>query len=1065
MRAASLTTVRFRRAMLTGVLVFLIPLIASARTEYVLRANGRIVKGEVCFFHAGPTTAPSDRWFYSNDVRCYPSSTLLDHPIARLHFFGRAPGLISNFGTILTNSEEQRPESYKRVPIDLVPSATFDARTIALGPGESLAILAAATSTTNGILLPLPDGTRETQVPAGLPLLALKIANRAISAVSLPFTLAAGTTGTASFPAAGTNTGIVVAWLKIPRELYAPAVMPEGVWGELRTHLECGTTRIAPVWDIRHSQIASGHLQIFTNVPAGRCTAVLDGDLWQPASTVITSVAGQVSTAPESLEAIPAGIITADYALPAGPVPLNARIATDCTTSLAAPALTIDLFHCAKQTDACRDATRTLTDNQPATFARLQPGTYWLRGTHPSLGATSGTASVSYNGRTHTTLTASAFPLFGRVTKGGKPVRAQLGFYQRGTPVFTTTDADGRYEVLLRDQPDATISVKLCDGGDELTHRATERPAANTAFDITLPDAHFVVTVEDAATGAKLADARITAAAAREKDTDEMLHVLRTTSNAEGAGEIVADPAWWWTVCASKTSSGYIDAACTDPLRLKDDETRVVTLRVQQTGTVKARILPLPHARGTRLYHVRAGTLLNTITIPPDGEVWLREEPAPGDYFTYTSPEAPLTVLTQWSRDEETLVLNRMATGGIALKVMAPETAHQGRLIGLQLGAYRIPSRALDRHPHARHQHDRAVAGEHADDPRHRTSRTAAHHPRPGAITARLSGGRGSFRDAALREYVSGCRCPQRARDLSLTTRTIDSKRRRDANSNGALLDGMKVHVVDAARRFAGQSRRIEVVDVADLRVEHVEHVEVEPHARRDLVSDTRIEEVRGIRAHAVVLDEGPRTEVAVAQLAGDAVKVDEGQPDRYDAFDRAGNAISTRIVVAKACAGEGVVGVDREPVAHVAVGRHLEAHATARPARLGAAGVAGEQELRRHVQRPQRRRQVNARDRRRAQPDLGTACAHEWRDAIGGLARGRIDADRDTARIVAVEAGAGVRVKLGVRPRPEDHRELRAEHRCAVATGVLRRVRIDVETVFVGSKACDRPQPRLPLN
>jgi hypothetical protein len=305
---------------------------------------------------------------------------------------------------------------------------------------------------------------------------------------------------------------------------------------------------------------------------------------------------------------------------------------------------------------------------------------------------------VRYNGRVHTTITPEAFPLFGRVTKGGKPVRATLAFSQHGSPVFATTDDDGRYEVLLRDQPDATINVTLCATHAELTHRATTRPVANSAFDIALPDAHVVVTVQDATTGASIAGARITGAASLEKEDEDTLHVLRATSDEKGKGEITTDPAWWWKICATNPATGYLEQACSGPLRLRDDESREVTLRLQKTGTVKARVLPLPHARGARLYHARAGTLLSTITIPADGEVWLREQPAPGDYFTYTSPAAPLSLIVQWAKDGETLVLTAPAATGVPLRITASDTARSGRLVGLRIQGVPVPSRALERH-------------------------------------------------------------------------------------------------------------------------------------------------------------------------------------------------------------------------------------------------------------------------------------------------------------------------------------------------------------------------------
>src|SRR5205085_1211952 len=51
-----------------------------------------------------------------------------------------------------------------------------------------------------------------------------------------------------------------------------------------------------------------------------------------------------------------------------------------------------------------------------------------------------------------------------------------------------------------------------------------------------------------------------------------------------------------------------------------------------------------------------------------------------------------------WTKDGEILVLNRPTSASTPIQVTAPETARGGRLIGLQIGAYRIPTRALDRH-------------------------------------------------------------------------------------------------------------------------------------------------------------------------------------------------------------------------------------------------------------------------------------------------------------------------------------------------------------------------------
>src|SRR5438477_4297996 len=99
---------------------------------------------------------------------------------------------------------------------------------------------------------------------------------------------------------------------------------------------------------------------------------------------------------------------------------------------------------------------------------------------------------------------------------------------------------------------------------------------------------------------------------------------------------------------------------------------------------------------------------------------------------------------------------------------------------------------------------------------------------------------------------------------------TLES--RAHAEANGAFLDWMEMHVLDAARRLAGKTRGVEVVDVAHCCVEDVEQVGVEPQTRRDGVADAGIDRVRRLRADGVVFDERARTEVAVAQFARESV-------------------------------------------------------------------------------------------------------------------------------------------------------------------------------------------------
>ncbi len=78
----------------------------------------------------------------------------------------------------------------------------------------------------------------------------------------------------------------------------------------------------------------------------------------------------------------------------------------------------------------------------------------------------------------------------------------------------------------------------------------------------------------------------------------------------------------------------------------------------------------------------------------------------------------------------------------------------------------------------------------------------------------------------------------------------------------------MRVQIIDAFRRFARQSRRVEVIDIARLRVEQVESFHDNPRVPRNPNSDVAVEDRRLVGSHAAVSHERTRTEVTQAQAA-----------------------------------------------------------------------------------------------------------------------------------------------------------------------------------------------------
>src|SRR5258708_6349123 len=102
----------------------------------------------------------------------------------------------------------------------------------------------------------------------------------------------------------------------------------------------------------------------------------------------------------------------------------------------------------------------------------------------------------------------------------------------------------------------------------------------------------------------------------------------------------------------------------------------------------------------------------------------------------------------------------------------------------------------------------------------------------------------------------------------------------------------MEVDVVDALGRLAAQARGVEIVDLAFPDVEQIEAVETHAPRFGELVADTAGDKRRGARAHAVVLDQGPRAEIAQPHAAEPAVQVVDVEAGGDPPLDRSRDAL-----------------------------------------------------------------------------------------------------------------------------------------------------------------------------
>ena len=96
----------------------------------------------------------------------------------------------------------------------------------------------------------------------------------------------------------------------------------------------------------------------------------------------------------------------------------------------------------------------------------------------------------------------------------------------------------------------------------------------------------------------------------------------------------------------------------------------------------------------------------------------------------------------------------------------------------------------------------------------------------------------------------------------------------------------MEVDIVDAIAGFIDESRGVEVIDVARVDVEQVEHLEHEAHLRSKAKAELSIHEARRLRPDAVVLDKRASAEMTQTEPTEHTRPAIDNGAKRDDRFD-----------------------------------------------------------------------------------------------------------------------------------------------------------------------------------
>lgn len=336
----------------------------------------------------------------------------------------------------------------------------------------------------------------------------------------------------------------------------------------------------------------------FRGVPAGKATLKLSGDRW-------LTVEQPIEVKPGSTHDVTAVVTTklvVNWWTPNNLAELaKARPACDDEAALNEP-VAATLLICSNrdpeatfmpgQSKNCSATEpRMLSVDEPQgtlTFENVPRGKHILRFTAGGLPPLEKEVRVFENETTVEQVEARWATVYGKVTKGGKPVHAK---------VFETAVTDpesGAYIAAFTRLPGAQpMRVKPCDGSAMYFHVPEDAPKENAAFDIEIPNNRVVVEVVDAATGKPVEKAGVSYAAPI-KGSERGAQFSMSAGKTDEKGRVTITtllPKKTLRICAMHAE---YDFACTDDFEIAETEEKQLRVALSKVVLRDGRV----HAPG-----------------------------------------------------------------------------------------------------------------------------------------------------------------------------------------------------------------------------------------------------------------------------------------------------------------------------------------------------------------------------------------------------------------------------------------------------------------------------------
>jgi hypothetical protein len=665
---------------------------AAPRWKFDPMINDERIDGaEVCFSRGREAGPVQERLVSGPEVRCLPADSILALPAGSWRLFVRseARSLVGTHPfTIVSSSDSSDHDVVETLKCPMTVAAKIDVRATrgSLTPGEQMSVYVANKSNDSPpMLMPVPPTVPTALVPASTDLRMVVTRDDRIAKVGPLFRVEPNTN--VSAPQFTQPTAIVI---------------PIGIKQRLREALSLPTvllvnraTRRVVVRVPLQPNLSLG-LLVFDELSAGTYDVQIEEPSWS-GSAVQFKVPADRSTVLVTPDLVfaPAKVTRIDWSIDPGLFGWMQRGSTTCIGPEAPTPGTLRLLSCEES------ASRPI----PALLARCAvlrnlelPDDVRGRVEWPTEGAT--WLELSFAGirklqRVGEVLPGGVLPidvaarhLFGKVTRGGDPVEAQLDC---ATAPTKSDPSSGAYDCWAQERSgELVITVERCGvAGEPYRHRIDPEADTSRPIDIELPDNELQVLVKHAKTGVPIKGAKVVAWPGTSDNEGAAGTRLLPESDAEGSTKTdTLQPDSPWVVCAFKQAR-----ACKEDVRPSATGRTVVELELEPKVVNSTRVVAAtPIVDGT-ISVIAGGRELHIASVAQDGSV---ELPGVAGAVSYvlSSGSHPLCVLVPDRSNPEVLLLRVPYTQPRSFVVRARESGP----VTVMLGSDLVPVTAFLRH-------------------------------------------------------------------------------------------------------------------------------------------------------------------------------------------------------------------------------------------------------------------------------------------------------------------------------------------------------------------------------